>query len=238
MVGYHGRGVHMDTVQALGQEIVAGIRAEGETLDVAELGRQLDVSATALREALRVLAAKGLVDARQRRGTFVLPRSEWNLLDGDVLRWQFRTSKGDGLLSDLSELRIAVEPTAARMAARRRTPDDLDALDSALTAMASADGDAQAAAHADLDFHRALLTATGNEMFVRIHMLLEPGLVERDLLVHQHNSQDDPVPSHRAVLEAIRQQDPNTAEQSMRALLAKAEQDLHASRPAAHEPDQ
>ncbi|UGQ09246.1 FCD domain-containing protein [Yinghuangia sp. ASG 101] len=224
MAGYIGRGVHGQTVEALGTRIVSGAIAEGEILDVAALIAELNVSQTPLREALKVLTAKGMVDARQKRGTFVRPRSGWNLLDSDVIRWQFAAGAGDRVLSDLAEVRDAVEPAAARLAAGRRTDADLEALDAALAAMATAADPADAAA-ADLAWHRALLAATHNELFQRMDIFIEPGLAERDRLVHAAHA-DDPVPSHQSVTDAVRDGDTARAEAAMRALLDLAEHDL------------
>ncbi|MGJ5893572.1 FadR family transcriptional regulator [Streptomyces sp. V2] len=223
MAAYSGRGVHGQVVHALGARIVGGAIGVGETLDVGALGAELDVSQTVMREALKVLAGKGLTDARQKRGTFVRERAHWNLLDADVIRWRMDTGDGDRLLRDLTDVRAIVEPAAARRAALHRTDADLAALDAALDAMGQARGDA--AAEADAAFHRALLTATGNELLARMDLLLEPGLRERDRMVHAHTDADDPVPSHRAVLDAIRDQSPTRAESAMLTLLTKAAED-------------
>ncbi|ASO20168.1 HTH-type transcriptional regulator LutR [Actinoalloteichus hoggarensis] len=226
MAAYIGRGVHGNTVELLGARIVSGAVGEGETLDLAALSAELDLSITALREAIKVLTAKGLVDARQRRGTFVRPRATWNLLDVDVIRWQFAAGAADGFLRDLAEVRAVIEPAAARYAAARRTEDDLRALDEALAAMGRAvGGDPAAAADADLAWHRALLVATHNEMLVRMEIFIEPGLSERDRLVHR-SGDDDPVPSHQAVLDAVRAADADAAGAAMLALLAKSDSDL------------
>src|SRR5690606_17108153 len=141
---------------------------------------------TVLRESLKVLAGKGLVDARQKRGTFVRARSAWNLLDPDVIHWRAEGGDSHQLMRDLADVRTIVEPAAAYRAALRRTEDDLAALDAALSAMAGSRGDSAAAAEADAAFHRALLAATGNELLERLELLLEPGLRERDRLVHTH----------------------------------------------------
>ncbi|MET8981846.1 FCD domain-containing protein [Streptomyces sp. NPDC004539] len=229
MGAYAGRGVHGQVVHALGARIVGGRIGEGETLDVGALGAELDVSQTVMREALKVLAGKGLTDARQRRGTFVRARAHWNLLDADVIRWRMETGDGERLLRDLTDVRWIVEPAAARRAAVHRTDADLAALDAALDAMGRARADASAAAEADVAFHRALLAASGNELLGRMDLLLEPGLRVRDRVVHAHADADDPVPSHRAVLEAIRQQDAGRAESAMLELLAKAAEDVRAA---------
>src|SRR5689334_24229952 len=153
------RGVHGQTVEALAGRILAGEIGEGDTLDLPALREELDVSLTALREALKVLSAKGMIDARQKRGTFVQPRSSWNMLDADVMRWHTAVSSDPGLFDQLTEVRTVVEPAAARLAAERATAADLSALSSALEAMALA-SDVDAAVAADITFHRALLTAT------------------------------------------------------------------------------
>src|SRR6185369_17178845 len=92
------RGVHGQTVEIIAQRILSGEIAEGDTLNITQLQDELGVSLTALREALKVLTAKGLVDARQKRGTFVRPRSDWQLLDAEVIRWQFAERANPQLL--------------------------------------------------------------------------------------------------------------------------------------------
>ncbi|MEO3926590.1 FCD domain-containing protein [Micromonosporaceae bacterium B7E4] len=225
MAQYARRGVHGQTVEVIARRILAGEIAEGATLNLAALQQELDVSLTALREALKVLTAKGIVDARQKRGTFVRPRADWHLLDGDVIRWQFAEGAGQHLLDQLHEVRTIVEPAAARLAADRATAADLAALDEALAEMSAAT-DPVTAVRADLGFHRALLAATHNELVQRMEVVMETGLAERDRLVHGVAPEDDPVPSHRAVVDAIRRTDATGAEQAMRDLLDKAIRDV------------
>ncbi|MGP4088692.1 FadR/GntR family transcriptional regulator [Streptomyces sp. KR55] len=230
MTPYARRGVHGQTVEALARRILGGEIPEGATLDLVALQSELDVSLTALRESLKVLAAKGMVDARQKRGTFVRARADWNLLDADVLRWQFeggRTTDNDrALLRNLAEVRAIIEPAAVRLAAERRTDADLAALESAVDAMREQGTDPAHAVEADLAFHRALLAATHNELLERMEVVIEPGLAHRDRIVHSHPHSEDPVPAHRAVLDAVRDQDPKAAEAAMRALLDQAGRDL------------
>ena len=222
---YGNRGVHGQTVDAIARRVLSGGLPEGATLDLTALQAELDVSLTALRESLKVLAAKGLVDARQKRGTYVRPRADWNLLDPDVLRWQFSAEADVSLLRSLDEVRGIIEPAAVRLAALRRTDEDLARLDAALEAMSGAK-DSSGAVEADLSFHRALLSATHNELLERMETVLESALAARDQLVHgTEDASDDPVPSHRAVLDAVRAQDADGAEAAMRALLDKAVSD-------------
>ncbi|HJP74997.1 MAG TPA: FadR/GntR family transcriptional regulator [Pseudonocardiaceae bacterium] len=225
MADYQLRGVHGQTVQALAMRILSGEIPEGATLDLVALREELDVSLTALREALKVLSAKGIIGARQKRGTFVRPRSSWNLLDGDVMRWQSAGPPDLELLEYLTEVRTIVEPAAARLAADRATEEDLAALDKALGQMAAASGSADAV-EADLDFHRALLAATHNPLLVEMERVIANGLAQRDKVVHNADPADDPVPSHRTVFEAIRERDEDGAEGAMRALVDKATEDF------------
>src|SRR6266568_757326 len=152
------RGLHGQTVETIGSRIVRGRYAPGSSLPPEELEQEFGISKTVLREALRVLAAKGLVDARQKRGTVVSPRSSWSLLDADLLRWQGGEPDA-AFLDNLAEVRGIVEPAGARLAASRRDDDDLDAMRAALQAMTEAGTDAAAVVEADLAFHRALLDA-------------------------------------------------------------------------------
>ena len=226
MQQYSARGVHGQTVEVLAQRILAGQLSEGATLDLTALQTEFDVSLTVLREALRVLAAKGLVDARPKRGTFVRPRGDWSLLDADVLRWQFARSHRPGLFDDLHELRGIVEPGAASLAAARATGEDIAALDAALGEMAAAGADPVAAVAADLAFHRALLAATHNELIQRMEVVIETGLAERDRMVHGAAGPTDPVPAHKAVVDAIRRHHPAQAARAMGKLLDQALEDV------------
>ncbi|MEO3858450.1 FCD domain-containing protein [Acrocarpospora sp. B8E8] len=224
MSTYRGRGIHGQVVEIIGRRLVTGQIAENGRIDLVELEAELQVSRTVVREALKVLAGKGLVDSRQKRGTVVRPRSEWNLLDPDVISWEFE-NRGTQMLRQLAEVRQMFEPAAAGLAAARRTEADLAELEAALAGMAAARTPAEAAA-ADLRFHRAVLAATGNELLVRMEVVVESVLAERDRIVHDVVTADDPVPSHRALLDAIRAGDEEAARTSALALLDKAMADV------------
>lgn len=225
------RGLHGQTVETLASRILSGRYPEGTVLDLPTLRTELDVSLTALREALKVLSAKGIIGARQKRGTFVRPRETWNMLDADVMRWHTETIMDPALFDQLTEVRAVVEPAAARMAAERATEEDLAALTAALSAMTESAGDLEATVDADLAFHRSLLSATHNDFLGQIAQIIAIGLAARDTFVHHANPSDDPVPSHRLVLDAVVARDPVAAERAMRALVDKSVADLkHAKR--------
>lgn len=224
MPQHRPRGIHGQTVETLASRILSNEYPEGAILDLPTLRAELEVSLTALREALKVLTAKGMIDARQKKGTYVQPRSSWNMLDADVMRWHTAAVADPALFDQLTEVRAVVEPAAARMAAERATDDDLAALTDALAAMSAAQ-DVDAAVAADITFHRRLLLATHNDFLAQIAQIIAIGLEERDKFVH-HANPADPVPSHRAVLDAVTAHDPVTAEQAMRALVDQSMADL------------
>ncbi|MET9730109.1 FadR/GntR family transcriptional regulator [Streptomyces sp. NPDC006458] len=220
------RGLYQQIVDIIGERIVGGVHPPGSSLYPDRLEQELGVSKTVLREAFRVLASKGLIDSRQKRGTFVRPRADWNLLDGDLLRWQGTGVPDENFMANLGEVRSIVEPAGARLAAQRRNDDDLAQLADALERMAAAGGDTDAMVEADLAFHRALLAAAHNELLTRMEVVLEAGLRVRDHLVHGRDEWADAVPAHGAVLDAVRSRDPDAAERAVHRLLAQAAADL------------
>ena len=229
MSGYRGRGLHGEVVERLGRRILAGDLDVGETLEMTRLEDELDVSRSVMREALRVLKAKGLVDARQKRGTFVQPRTEWKLLDSDVIRWQLEGHADQKLMDDLAEFREVVEPASAGLAALRRTEDDLAAMEQALERMSAAAGGDGDPVAADLAFHRAVLVATHNELLIRTEAVLEAALGLRDRLV-QEAIEVDPTPDHAEILAAIRDGDAERAVSAAKRLLTTAVVDLDRAR--------
>jgi GntR family galactonate operon transcriptional repressor len=226
MTSYPNRGPHGRAVHAIAHRVVSGEHPAGALLDPERLERELDVSRTVVREMLRVLAAKGMVAARPRHGTVVLPRAEWSLLDPDILRWEADVHGSDAnFLRQLAEVRGIVEPAGARLAARRRTRAELGHIERALDAMIDAGNFGDSAVEADLRFHRALLVAAHNDLILPMEAVIETGLRTRDRLVHEE-IHADPVPSHRKLAGAIRRRAPNQAEAAMRELLAQADRDV------------
>ncbi|TDE53993.1 FadR family transcriptional regulator [Nonomuraea mesophila] len=224
-LSYPRRGMHGEVVEDLGRRILGGDPDAGGTLDPTALARHYGVSHTVMREALKTLAAKGLVDARPKRGTFVRPRAEWSMLDPDVLRWRFTQRGDEGMLRDLAEVRAVVEPAGARLAAQRRTDEDLEILEAALARMAGTVADPVAHTEADIAFHRALLAAARNEVLDCLQVVIAAALYARDRLVHAGGERTGFAATHRAVLDAVRRADPDAAESAMRDLLAQAGKD-------------
>jgi GntR family galactonate operon transcriptional repressor len=149
--------------QKLAVAIITGQVKAGELLPNADdLRSEISVSRTAYREAVKVLTAKGLVEARPKSGTRAAPRSSWNLLDPDVLSWHFEADPNEKFIRDLFELRRLVEPSAARLAAQRRSAGDIAAIEAAYKGMQGSAPYDDATIRADLAFHEAVLTASQN----------------------------------------------------------------------------
>ena len=136
-----------------------------------ELCRQLGVSRSILREAVKVLEDKGMVQVRPRSGTRALPRLQWNQLDGDILAWQSSLAPDPRFLRDLCEVRLAIEPVAAGFAALRAAEGELTTIRECLgrrVEIVAAD-DLDAAVEADLQYHKAVIAASHNPLFVQLN---------------------------------------------------------------------
>ncbi|MGH3704257.1 MAG: FadR/GntR family transcriptional regulator [Agromyces sp.] len=223
MSTFGGRGLHGQVVNALGTRIMRGELPPGRTLDPERVAEEFDVSRTVVREAIKVLAAKGLVGARPKLGTYVTERAQWQLLDPDVMAWRATDAPDPRLVVELDEVRLIIEPAAARMAAERRSVAQLDrirvACDLLDQSYQSDDPDRPDHTQADLDFHRAVLAATGNELLEHFEVVLAPALQARDRLAHRHMTTLDFLDGHRGVLDAIAAADPDAAYGRMRALM-------------------
>lgn len=212
--------MHSDAVERLGIAIASGIHPVGSTLPVeAELGDWLGASRTVVREATKVLAAKGMLRSRPKVGTVVLDRSNWDVLDPQLLRWVLEHGPMEDVIRDITEVRLIIEPAAARLAAERRTPQDAEHVARLVAAMDDAVDDAAYVA-ADLAFHSALLALTANATLVRLAGAIGAGLrASRQLSVHAPGGPASAMPEHRAVADAVIAGRPDDAERAMRDLI-------------------
>lgn len=166
--GYPLRGKQGGVIDALGRAIVTGEFPSESTLPAEkQLLEHFCVSRTSLREAVKILAAKGLVETRQKVGTLVRPRSQWNILDADVLGWHDADKLDEKLMLDLIEMRSIIEPYAARLAAVRADREDHDRLGKAVADMRAAFNDPEAYEAGDVSFHKAVFMASHNQILVR-----------------------------------------------------------------------
>jgi DNA-binding FadR family transcriptional regulator len=224
--------LHGTIARDLGILIVSGRYHPGEVLsnEVAASDR-LHVSRTCYREALRILAAKGLVESRPRAGTRVSDRAKWHLLDPDVLSWIFEFEPDDQLLASLFELRKIFEPEAAALAAKRRSQAHLDRMAEALDGMAEHTLAVEEGRIADQNFHAALLDASDNPFLTSLTTSVAAA-VAWTTIFKQRNSplRRDPVPDHRLVYEAIAAGDAEAAHRAMAELVDMAFLDTTRSR--------
>lgn len=213
------RNHHAHIVDALGRDIVSGTLASGSTLPGdAELMDRFGVSRTVLREALKTLAAKGLIVARARIGTRVTARAAWNLFDADILGWHFETGIDERFLVDISEVRLAFEPYAAALAAARATDAEIEALQGMAGRMGQGPHSAESYALADLAFHLAVLQAARNPFMRSVGNLIEAALVG---VFRLNSPATDPAlmaqtaATHSRIVEAIRSRDSDRARRAM-----------------------
>jgi len=205
-----------------GELPAGGMLPNEETLSV-----QLGVSRTALREAIKVLAAKGLIVSRPKTGTRVRPRADWNFLDPDVLAWRLSTGDIDRYVKELFELRRVIEPAAAALAAERAKTADTARMERAYRGMEEAGDDGKKFEEPDRQFHQAILRMTGNEMIGSLAALIETALLMSFRLSNDNpRGQRHSLPLHRAVLTAIQRQHPEQARKAMERLLVQSERDV------------
>jgi DNA-binding FadR family transcriptional regulator len=208
--------------EELGSAIVAGVYQPDELVPgEIELGRRFGASRTVVREAFKLLSAKGLIASRKRSGTRARPREAWHMLDADVLAWRLKNGQAEPkFLFDLLHVRAVVEPAAAAMAARSHTARTLRAIEAAFAEMERAAHDAVRFADPDIRFHKAILAATDNDVMVAFGALTEAALGVFVRVASRHAGAPAPsVPLHRAVLAAIRRRDAEGAHAAMMVLL-------------------
>jgi GntR family transcriptional regulator, galactonate operon transcriptional repressor len=226
---YPSKPLHGQVAHDIGRQICSGSVAEGAVLPrESELSSRYGVSRQAIREALKVLAAKGLVKSRRRAGTYVTPRTDWNLLDPDVLAWHDRLSIVPSFFADLAELRRLIEPAAAEFAAERASPQQLERIGEALAAlMRMAEvGDIEAYNAADAEFHKAVFAASGNALIDRLSTILGPLLEVTFKVQSQANPGFQGAAVHGPVFEAIAARAPARARKAMEGVLDVAAAEL------------
>jgi DNA-binding FadR family transcriptional regulator len=216
--------IHGTIARRLGIDIVCGRHPPGQLLGgEISSAQKFAVSRTAYREAIRILAAKGLVDARPKVGTRVNARNLWHLLDPDVLDWAFESEPDLALLDSLFELRNVVESAAAGFAAERRTSLHLQDMRRALEDMATHTLATEEGRQADVDFHTTLLVATANPFIISLANGVQAAI--RTTTTYKQRKRllrRDPLPDHLRVFEAIAAKEPARAQEAMSALIQLA----------------
>jgi DNA-binding FadR family transcriptional regulator len=215
------RNLTFGLLDSLGRAIVTGGYDDRRFPTEAELAAQHSVSRSVTREAVKMLTAKGLLTARPRKGTTVQPPSSWNLFDPDVLRWLLERKFSLQLLRQFSELRIAIEPAAAALAARTADGPALAAVREGYRRMEAAEAVAEDTLEADIEFHITVLNASSNPFYVQFRDLVATALRTSIRFTNGFKGRAASLPAHRAVLEAIERAEPEAAREAMAAIIAE-----------------
>ena len=220
------RRVHGQVAERIGMGIVRGDILPGEPLPselrICEL---MAVSRPVVREAIRMLTGKGMVETRQKSGTRVRQPEHWNHLDPDVLRWRLQATDVDTYLAKLFQLRYALDPSASAIAADAATDADRAAIRSAFEGMAAAT-DTDAFVAADIAFHKGIYLATRNEFFWPIAQMFDITLRESFGIAATGDHRARALDEHRQVMEAIIAGDPERARAATLVLLGHSATDL------------
>ena len=214
------RSLFAHVVENLGTRIISGDLNAGEPFPKeADLGREFGASRSVIREAVKSLAARGLIESRTKTGIRVLDPIHWNLLDSEVLNWRYSTMRPDQFYGELFEVRQMIEPEAAALAASRATNGEITAIAEAFTAMTEASPHDASAAEADLLFHRSILAAGHNALLLQLGNLIAVGLY----IAHKISSESFTVflPMHKLVLDGIKARDAAAARRAMERLLSE-----------------
>ena len=215
-----GRNLTYGMLDAIGRAIVVG-DYDGATFPTeAELAKQHGVSRSVTREAVKMLTAKGLLSARPRQGTTVQPTTSWNLFDTDVLRWLLERQFSIDLLRQFNELRVAIEPEAAALAARVATADDIERVNAGLKRMERAERGEDDALESDIAFHVAVLRASRNPFYAQFRDVVSTALRTSIRFTNRVKGRTANVADHAAVRDAIVAGNPEKARKAMRALIS------------------
>ncbi|ESQ84640.1 hypothetical protein AEAC466_06195 [Asticcacaulis sp. AC466] len=223
--------LHGTLAHRLAVDILRGVYKPGDILPYQlDSSEALNISRTPYREALKVLSAKGFVESRPKRGTRVCDRTQWNLLDPEVMGWMFETTPTDEFIDGLFELRLINEPAAAELAAERRTAEELDRMRHAMEVMRVETLATETGRLADIDFHKTLLVATKNEVLISLNSSIAAAIAWSTRLKSSdpkdaRNSWQD----HYRVFEAIEAGNGRAARWSMESLVRFALEDTRRS---------
>lgn len=207
----------------LGIAIVKGTYKIGDGLPTeAELCTKFEVSRSATREAVKMLSAKGLILSRPKKGIMVLPQSNWNLFDTDVLSWILSSKPSLSLLKSFTEMRAAIEPQAAALAAVNATFEDIEEIEKALTRMQEADKGLDDPLDSNIAFHTAILKASGNCFIIQLSDFISTALQASILYPDITKAEDGDILKHANILNTIKSRNPDKAYNAVNQILDEA----------------
>lgn len=215
-----GRNLTFGLLDVVGRAVILGKYDDRPFPTEAELSIQYGVSRSVTREALKMLAAKGLLSARPKQGTFVRSQEDWNLFDTDVLRWLLDRKFSVALLRQFNELRVGFEPAAAALAARSARPAQVAAIAAGLRRMRDAEDGQDDPLDADIEFHVAILRAGGNPFYIQFRDIVTTALKTSIRFTNRIAGRTASIEDHAAVHAAIEAGDEAAAFEAMRKLIA------------------
>ena len=220
--------LHGSIARDLGIAIVTGKYPPGHVLSSElDFAERNQISRTAYREAIRILAAKGLVESRPKAGTRITDPARWHILDPDVLAWTFEGEPSETAIHDLFELRLIIEPAAAEIAAQRHSGAQLAQMGHALEEMAKHTLASPLGQAADQAFHTTLLKATGNAALIALASTISAAV--RWTTIYKQRKKKlprDPLPDHRVLFDAVANGDGPAARMAMHTLIELALADI------------
>jgi DNA-binding FadR family transcriptional regulator len=215
-----GRNLTYGMLDTLGRKIVTGAYERRPFPTEAQLAHEYAVSRSVTREAVKMLTAKGLLSARPRQGTIVQPRASWNLFDADVLNWLLERKFSIDLLLQFTDLRAAIEPAAAELATRRADAAAIASIAAGLARMQDAVTGDDDPLESDIEFHVAILHASGNPFFAQFKDVISTALQTSIRFTNKIAGHTADMPAHQAVFDAIAGEDADRARDAMDELIA------------------
>ena len=211
-------------VQSLGRSIISGEYNNDEPLPTeAELCEKFGVSRSAVREAIKMLLAKGLINSRPRQGIRILPENQWNIFDPDILKWMLESKPSKSVLREFFQLRYAIEPEAAALAARFANAEQIAGINAALERMKLTQPFSEESVQADIDFHVSILQASNNRFYFRLRDFIQTALrVTITYTSVAKSDHDNTIDEHTQVFGAIQKKDHLEARRCMSKLVEDA----------------
>lgn len=221
--------LHDQVTRALAVRILDGtLTPDGPTSTEMDLCRELGVSRTILREAIKVLSAKGLVEVRPKTGVRIKPRSDWSLLDPALMMWHNEVGVDEIFVRNLCQVRMMLEPPTAESAAIAATDEEVEEIYNAFLAMENATRDFAAFVDTDHEFHSAISRGTHNDFLIQINRIVFDALRgSQSIFREQRGVGVETINLHRTVAEAIRRRKPEAARQAMIQVIRRAEEDIY-----------
>ena len=222
--GNGGMNLTQQIAHHLGKAIISGVYGDHNPVpSEAVLCQELDVSRSAAREAVKSLAAKGLLSSRARQGIRVLPESHWNLFDADILGWIRDSNPSLELLREFTELRLAVEPEAAWLAAQRQSAEHIEQIRLAILRMKDAESGLDDPLESDIAFHLSILNASGNRFFTQLGRIIDTTLRVSIRYTNMLSGvQTAPYLDHKKIYDAIVAAQPEKAQKESGKLVGEA----------------